>query len=690
MRYRGRTLASTTNGSDHATWRLIHSRFRFLLLVPLLLLLGTVPANAARLALVIGNDSYQYVAGLQNARADAESMAAALQDAGFRVTLRLDVSDKSMKEAVRSFKDQVAGGDEAVFYFSGHGVQLGEANYLLPVDIKGESEDQVKDEALGLQRVLDDLQDQRAAFSLAIVDACRNNPFKGTGHRTIGGRGLGRVSAATGQMVLFSAGTGQEALDHLGPTDRNPNGLFTRVLLAEMQKPGVPVDQVLHHVRDEVVRLARTVNHEQVPAIYDQALGEFYFRPAQAGARATPDVPATPAQGANDGEQDAWDAVKDSQDATDLQVYLDSYPHGRFVVQAKLRQKKLLTAAGQTGGARARPAVVARIETASSSGGATHGPGQSFRDCPDCPDMTVIPAGTFTMGSPSTESGRQDEEGPQHAVSVRRIALGTTHVTRGQFAQFVRETGYQAGSSCWTFETQKWEEHQGRDWRNPGFSQDDNHPVVCVNWDDAKAYAAWLSKKTGHEYRLPSEAEWEYAARAGTVTSRYWGDDPSQACRYANVGDQNMNQNIPGVTWTIHDCDDGYVYTSPVGSFLANAFGLKDMLGNAWEWTADCWHANYNGAQSDGAAWTWTSGGSCAERVLRGVSWLSDPQVVRSAYRVRYVTGARVNVGFRLARTLARGPAATGAVAVDLRDAVAVKIKRKCIGIPRRSRIAPR
>lgn len=240
---------------------------------------AAVQGGERRLALVIGNDTYQHVGVLRNARADAEAIAKGLEATGFTTTLRLDLPEKDMKAVLRTFKSQLQGGDVVVFFFSGHGVQLGGANYLLPVDIRGDSEDQVKDEAIPLQRVLDDLEEQKTKFSLAILDACRNNPFKSTG-RALGGRGLAPTTAATGQMVLFSAGTGQQALDSLGAKDRDSNGLFTRVLLREMRKPGLAVDRVLRNVRAEVVKLARGVGHEQVPALYDQALGEFYFVPS--------------------------------------------------------------------------------------------------------------------------------------------------------------------------------------------------------------------------------------------------------------------------------------------------------------------------------------------------------------------------------------------------------------------------
>jgi len=230
-----------------------------------------------RRALVIGNDTYQEVSKLQNARADAKAMGAALQKVGFTVTSKSDLTERGMKDALRAFKNEIRGGDEVVIFFAGHGVQLGSANFLLPVDIRGQSEDQVKDEAMPLQRMLDDIQDSKAKFALAIIDACRDNPFKTAG-RTIGGRGLAATSAASGQMIIFSAGAGQQALDRLNDNDKDPNGLFTRIFLKEMSKPGIAVDRILRNVRAEVVRLSKAVGHDQVPSLYDQAMGDFYFQ----------------------------------------------------------------------------------------------------------------------------------------------------------------------------------------------------------------------------------------------------------------------------------------------------------------------------------------------------------------------------------------------------------------------------
>lgn len=275
--------------------------------------------------------------------------------------------------------------------------------------------------------------------------------------------------------------------------------------------------------------------------------------------------------------------------------------------------------------------------------------GKRFRDCPDCPEMVVIPAGSFDMGSPDTEEGRDDDEGPVRTVRVAAFALSRTEITRGQFAAFVKQTGYDAGDTCWTFEEGKCREREG-DWRKPGFRQDDHHPVACISWNDAQAYAKWLSRKTGRQYRLPTEAEWEYAARGKTVSSRYWGDGPDQACEYANVADKTAKAQIPGtLSWVAHDCTDRFAYTAPAGRFKANAFGLTDMLGNVWEWTEDVYHDSYEDAPADGSAWK----GEGSKRALRGGSWNSDPQNVRAAIRFSNKSGLRFSIfGFRLARKL--------------------------------------
>ena len=273
-------------------------------------------------------------------------------------------------------------------------------------------------------------------------------------------------------------------------------------------------------------------------------------------------------------------------------------------------------------------------------------PGHVFRDCDTCPEMVVIPAGTFRMGSPASEAGRYDDEGPRHEVTLRSpFALGRYEVTRAEYAAFVSATG-RSSRGCVGLVDETFT------WRDPRFAQGNGHPVVCVSWEDSQAYVRWLIAETGNGYRLPSEAEWEYAARGGTTTSRYWGNGSSAQCAHVNGADASTKRVYS--RWTLGiSCDDGVGYTASVGSYDANAFGLFDVLGNVREWTEDCWHETYAGAPRDGSAWT--SGGNCGRRVARGGSWVNPPRDLRSAARSSGATGnleGSPGTGFRVARTL--------------------------------------
>ena len=269
--------------------------------------------------------------------------------------------------------------------------------------------------------------------------------------------------------------------------------------------------------------------------------------------------------------------------------------------------------------------------------------GDVIQDCPQCPQMVYIPAGSFRMGD--IQGGGQSDEKPVHRVSVDAFLLGQTEVTVAQFRAFVKASSYKTeaeqGDGCYVYENGIWNKRSNVNWRNPGFKQSSEEPVVCVSWNDTQRYIEWLSAKTGEQYRLPTEAEWEYAARAGSETKYSWGNTASH--EYANYGTDSCCDGLA-------KGKDKWKYTSPVASFTANAFGLYDMHGNAWEWTQDCWNGSYQGAPSDGSAWL---SGNCSRRVLRGGSWDSDPIYLRSANRNVNTTGNRVNnFGFRLARTL--------------------------------------
>jgi formylglycine-generating enzyme required for sulfatase activity len=289
-------------------------------------------------------------------------------------------------------------------------------------------------------------------------------------------------------------------------------------------------------------------------------------------------------------------------------------------------------------------------------------------------EMVLIPAGEFKMGS--GESAEETaaffnktygidflsadifkDEHPQHRVRITKpFYLGTYHVTRGQFRQFVKDTGYKTdaekgdrpGVWGWDPDKKKAGFIEKYSWQNAGFEQTDEHPVINVSWNDALAFCEWLSKKEGKTYRLPTEAEWEYACRAGTTTRFYSGDDPETLAKVGNVADAAAKAKFPEWKYTIK-ANDGYVFTAPVGKFEPNAFGLYDMHGNAWQWCADWYGAEYYAASPIDDPTGPVSG---AVRVLRGGSWGNGPSVSRSAGRVRGAPGNRGIVGgFRVART---------------------------------------
>jgi formylglycine-generating enzyme required for sulfatase activity len=282
-------------------------------------------------------------------------------------------------------------------------------------------------------------------------------------------------------------------------------------------------------------------------------------------------------------------------------------------------------------------------------------PGTGFRDCAECPEMVVIPGGKFTMGSPPEEKAWAASHGatlesvadetPQHTVSLPSFALGKYHVTRGEYAAFVRATGYSSADGCYETSMPKSAKQAGASWQNPGFNQTERDPVVCVSWPEARAYIAWLNKKVSSTsdgpYRLPSEAEWEYSARAGSTTPFWWGTDDSVASAHAWY-----KENSGG-------------HTHPVGEKPANSFGLYDIVGNVWQWTEDCYDDTYAGAPADGRANETASSdvhakdseGQCM-RVDRGSSYLYAAWLLRSATRERNPGSYRdAMMGFRVAKT---------------------------------------
>jgi formylglycine-generating enzyme required for sulfatase activity/predicted Ser/Thr protein kinase len=273
--------------------------------------------------------------------------------------------------------------------------------------------------------------------------------------------------------------------------------------------------------------------------------------------------------------------------------------------------------------------------------------GSAFRDCDTCPEMVVLPAGEFIQGAPVGDPRKEDNESPRRLVAVDYpLAVSRYEITRGEFARFADATGHD-GRGCITYDGE-WELDPARNWQSPGFRQADTHPATCIAWNDAQAYVRWLSAQTGRDYRLLSASEWEYAAQAGTTPSAADAFHTARACESANVADRTAEADYPG--WQVFDCSDRYVHTAPVGSYRANAFGIHDMIGNVFEWVADCWNDNYADAPQDGRAW---ADGNCKQRVLRGGSWFTAPDYVRVSFRNRFDADYRSSsFGFRVARRL--------------------------------------
>ncbi len=291
-------------------------------------------------------------------------------------------------------------------------------------------------------------------------------------------------------------------------------------------------------------------------------------------------------------------------------------------------------------------------------------PSGTFRDCPECPEMVRLPSGTFQMGAGSDDEKGFVEEGPRHQVRIWSFSISKFDVTRGEWKTFVDATSRPASIGC-AYSGLPKEERSKASWQYLGFPQDDRHPVVCVTFQDALDYSNWLSKKTGHTYRLLSEAEWEYAARAGTTTAFPWGATASH--EFANYGGEDSPG--PGLA----QGRDAWVGTSPVGSFPGNAFGLYDMNGNVMQWVEDCFSNGYSHVSSDGSAFLadepvaamagdlagMNGTTACSYRMLRGGDWGDPPSMIRSAFRnfapspgETLATYRSAGLGIRVARDL--------------------------------------
>jgi len=644
--------------------------YRLLTIAALVLSFGISSAEAAkRVALVIGNNSYKTLPDLDNARTDARGMAAKLKELGWSVILRQDASRRDISRSLADFEGRLKDAEVGLVFYAGHGIQKDGANYLVASDARIEVEEDLRLEGVDANEFLKTMERAGAPLNIVIFDACRDNPLPKRSRS--GARGLSTPvipKGIKGTAILYSAAPGQVAQD--GP--RGGHGVFTGELLKVLDRPGLKLEEVF---KQTATKVAAATNGSQDPWINSSVKGDFFFREGKAAPAAS--VPAA------DKETVFWQSIANRDRAGDYQAYLSQYPSGAFAALARsrlsaLRETKTASlslpsftvealdetlVALRSANVREQPLVSSKkvgtlkmdsaVEVTGKtlvkgkfwyrithSGRAAYifgallrkketpvssnlrkveahlspmlalakyqslSPGKTFRHCADCPEMVVIPAGSFRMGD--IRGDGDGEEKPVHRVQLDySFAVGKYEVTQ-----------------------KEWKSIMGS---NPSSHQGPSMPVQKISWHDAKAYVKKLNMKTSKTYRLLSESEWEYIARAGTTTAYPWGDDiDSSISTYGSING-----------------------TKPVGSFKANGFGVHDTVGNVWEWVEDCWHENYIGAPDNGRAWT--SETNCEHRVVRGGAWFNDTRHLRSAKRDRNNSELRDNAnGFRVALTLSR------------------------------------
>ncbi len=521
-----------------------------------------------RTALVIGNGAYAS-APLRNPINDARQMARSLQELGFDVSLHEDLDQKGMKREIQSLGQKLQKGGVGLFYFAGHGVQVGGHNYLIPVGAAIEHEKQVEYEAVDMGAVLAEMDFARNRLNIVVLDACRDNPFARS-FRSVS-QGLASVSAPSGTLIAYATSPGSVANDGAGE-----NGVYTGELMKAMRQPGMKIEDVFKQVRSAVREATRG---KQVPWESSSLEGDFYFLTPPPARTASPDQPATSSAG------------------------------------------QIASSGDKTNPARVEP--VSRSEKPVKSF-------KTWREPVTGLEFIWVQGGCYLMGSPQTEKGRSEDEGPVHEVCVDGFWMSKTEITNGQFKKFRPD-------------------HDSRNYQGHSLNGD-TQPAVFVTWWDANNFAQWLMGQNGGQYtfRLPTEAEWEFAARAGSDASRYWGNDPLKACTYENVADLTAKKQF-GIDH-VHDCDDGYAATAPVGSFQPNAFGLYDMLGNVSNWCADVYSVDsYVRHDQKNPLFSDESVGQ--SRVIRGGFWHGGPDAVRCAIRGSGLPeGMNDNLGFRLVR----------------------------------------
>ncbi|QEP42480.1 PEGA domain-containing protein [Ectothiorhodospiraceae bacterium BW-2] len=662
-----------------------------LLLTLLLLFLVTAATAQSRHALVIGNANYDGSAELKNPLNDARLMEKTLKQYGFKVSTHLNANRRTMKEAIQQFTRKLDQESIGLFYYAGHGLEVNGRNYLIPVGASISTEADVEFESIDAGRILKSFEVANNGLNMLILDACRNNPFS-RGFRSVETQGLAKMAAPKGSLILYATQPGNVASD--GAEDNglftqnlvasiNTPGLaieevFKQTAIEVNQKSG---DSQTPYIEGNILGDFFFIPPSEQEPIQvagggagtigqqkDQTTATLTIESEPAGATirlnggyagATPKSFVRQAGKAEvkveksgyESQTETFtlslgDNISYTFDLTPLNREPLNHPFTVSTTPANARVRILnivpkyydgielkdgryrieVTADGYEkhlewvehgGRATVHPVTLSEIAQSvqqtsapsQSSSRPTTTSSQQRRSYE--PEMEPVPGGCYQMGS---NSGDSDEK-PVHRVCVDNFQMGKYEITWAQYQPCI-----DAGVCP----------NNDGDGGDNGWGKG-NRPVIEVSWDDiTQKYIPWLNRQTGKRYALPSEAQWEYAARGGTTTKYWWGD---------NIGRNNANCDGCGSQW-----DDKS--TAPVGSFKPNAFGLYDMSGNVWEWVQDCWNNSYHGAPADGSAW---ESGECGLRVLRGGSWNFKPNSLRSADRNWNYTGNRVyDYGFRL------------------------------------------
>ena len=620
---------------------------------------------AERVALVVGNGAYNIPANvLPNPPNDARAISAKLEKLGVEVIMAIDQDYAGMRRSLSQFAQALKGAKAGMFYYAGHGMEFRGGNYLFPVDASLNSEVDVHLNLISVDQILQ-IMESTVDTRLLFLDACRDNPMarsfsRGSGTRSsAAGRGLASVQASVGTFIAYATAPGEVADDGLGS-----NSPFTTAMLTHLDEPGLEISQLMRRVRNTVLTMT---NDRQVPWESSSLRGD-PFVVNQTPVPTTAPAPATPSFEPRD-DFAMWMSIETSEDPADYRRFLTRYPQSSLAALASTRLAELEPA--QTSSAAAVtpsapspveraadeeitvaavnrtetvPETVAEPEQAPALAGALpvvigqSGPfkaGEVLADCAGCPELVVIEPGRFRMGSPADEDGRGADEGPMRFITLREpLAFGRLEVTFDQWDACVSDggcDGYRPSDEGW-----------GRG----------DRPVINVSHQDAQSYLRWLSRISGKAYRLPSEAEWEFVARAGSEAPTPWSVSNLDACSFANIHDSSSDV-ANNLRWRAAQCDDGFATTATTGAFLPNTYGVHDMLGNVWEWTGDCYTDDLSLIATDGSA---TANGDCRAYALRGGGWRDRLSEIRLASRAKARPSSRTSLdGFRVVRVLDEG-----------------------------------